>query len=60
MSGQPAGETPPTGLRYVLTLCTAGLPMPVKLLAGLVFPGLSVFRSRAVEDGRDRFRLHLG
>lgn len=34
--------------------------MPVKLAAGLTFPGHAVFRSRTIEDGRERFRLHLG
>ncbi len=34
--------------------------MPVRLAAGLEFAGLSVFRSRTIEDGRERFRLHLG
>ena len=48
------------GLRYVLTLCTSSVPMPVSLVPGLRLPGLSVFRSRTVEDGRERFRLHAG
>lgn len=60
MSRRPAGETPRSGLRYVVTLYTSSMPMPVKLIAGLTFAGVSVFRSRTVEDGRERFRLHLG
>jgi hypothetical protein len=51
---------PPGGERFVITLVTSSLPMPVKLAGDLEFPGFSVFRSRAVEDGRERFRLHLG
>ena len=46
--------------RYVVTLFAASMPMPVRLPRGLELPGVSVFRSRAVEDGRERFRLHLG
>jgi hypothetical protein len=60
MSRQPAGEMPRNGSRYVVTLYTSSMPMPVKLVAGLAFAGLSAFRSRTVEDGRERFRLHLG
>ncbi|MBS0375688.1 MAG: hypothetical protein JSR73_14005 [Proteobacteria bacterium] len=52
--------SPPGGERFVITLVTSSLPMPVKLAAELDFPGFSVFRTRTVEDGRERFRLHLG
>jgi hypothetical protein len=34
--------------------------MPLRVVPELALPGLAVFRSRAVEDGRERFRLHLG
>ncbi|MBS0394964.1 MAG: SPOR domain-containing protein [Proteobacteria bacterium] len=56
----PAGTASRGGQRYVITLATASLPMPVKLVAGLAFAGLAPFRTRTVEDGRERFRLHLG
>ena len=46
--------------RYVVTLCASSMAMPVRLPRGLEIQGASVFRSRAVEDGRERFRLHLG
>ena len=60
MSRRPAGEAPRSDLRYVVTLQTSDTPMPVRLPAGLTIAGVSVFRSRSMEDGRERFRLHLG
>lgn len=60
MNRRPADGLPRNGYRYVLTLFTSSLPMPVKLAADLAFPGIATFRSRTVEDGRERFRLHLG
>jgi hypothetical protein len=48
------------GERYVITLATSSMPMTVRLPPELQLPGLSVFRSRSIEDGRERFRLHLG
>jgi hypothetical protein len=60
MSIRSTDATARTGPRHVLTLQTSSVPMPVKLAAGLTFPGLAVFRSRTIEDGRERFRLHLG
>ena len=60
MSRLSTGATSHGGARYVVNLHTSSMPMPVKLAAGLSYPGLSVFRSRAIEDGRERFRLHLG
>jgi len=60
MSRGPTGELPRGSVRYVVTLFSSSLPMPVKLTAGLAFAGVSAFRSRAVQDGRERFRLHLG
>jgi hypothetical protein len=60
MSRPPTDATSRSGARYVVTLNTSSVPMPVTLASGLAFPGLAVFRSRTVEDGRERFRLHLG
>jgi hypothetical protein len=60
MSHRSTDATTRRGPGFVLTLRTSSMPMVVKLAAGLSFPGLSVFRSRTIEDGRERFRLHLG
>jgi hypothetical protein len=60
MTDRPPADDASSGSRFVITLMTLSLPMPVKLHASLKFPGLAVFRSRSVEDGRERFRLHLG
>ena len=45
---------------YVINLCSANEPMPLEMPDVRGFFGLAVFRSRRVEDGRDRYRLHLG
>jgi hypothetical protein len=45
---------------YVITLCSAGLPMPLEVPFLHELVSFSVFRSRAIEDGRERFRLHVG
>ncbi len=60
MSRPTTDATAGGSARYVVTLQTSSLPMPVLLARGLAFAGVSVFRSRTVEDGRERFRLHLG
>jgi hypothetical protein len=60
MTSRPADAPSRTGDRYVITLATSSMPMLVRLAPELQFPGLAVFRSRSVEDGRERFRLHLG
>ena len=60
MSTRTTESTGRSSPRYVLTLHTSSVPMGMTLAAGLAFPSLSVFRSRAIEDGRERFRLHLG
>lgn len=44
----------------VITLCATSVPMMLQLPLLSVFAGLTVFRSHAVEDGRERFRMHLG
>ena len=60
MNRRPTDATARSGPRYVVTLHTSSMAMPVTLVAGLAFPGMSAFRSRAIEDGRERFRLHVG
>jgi hypothetical protein len=60
MTSNTAGQGAPRLDRYTITLTTSSVPMPVRLDPGLAPPGTAVFRSRVVEDGRDRYRLHLG
>ncbi len=45
---------------YVINLSASNTPMPLEMPDVRGFFGLAVFRSRRVEDGRDRYRLHLG
>lgn len=45
---------------YVINLTSSNTPMPLEMPDVRGFFGLAVFRSRRLEDGRDRFRLHLG
>lgn len=48
------------GNLYVITLCTASLPMVLRVPFVHELEGFSVFRSRTIEDGRERFRLYVG
>lgn len=45
---------------YVINLTASNMPMPLEMPNVRGFFGLAVFRSRRIEDGRDRYRLHLG
>jgi hypothetical protein len=45
---------------YVINLSSSNTPMPLEMPDVRGFFGLAVFRSRRLEDGRERFRLHLG
>jgi hypothetical protein len=45
---------------YVITLASADVPMPLRVPFVHELVGFTVFRSRSVKHGRDRFRLHLG
>ncbi len=45
---------------FVINLDSSSMPMPLKVPFRHELVGFSVFRSRAVEDGRERFRLHVG
>ena len=56
MTNRAAGD----GELYVITLCTASLPMVLRVPFVHELVGFSVFRSRTVEDGRERFRLCVG
>jgi hypothetical protein len=44
----------------VINLRSSSMPMPLDVPFRHELDGFTVFRSRAVEDGRERFRLHLG
>jgi hypothetical protein len=45
---------------YVINLATSHTPMPLEMPEVRGFFGLAVFRSRRIEEGRDRYCLHLG
>ncbi len=56
MTGQSGSD----GDLYVITLATASLPMMLRVPFVHELEGFSVFRSRTIEDGRERYRLYLG
>jgi hypothetical protein len=45
---------------YIINLLSSTTPMALEVPYAPELEGFAVFRSRRVEDGRDRFRLHLG
>ncbi len=45
---------------HVITLVASVAPIPLRAPTAPGLAGLAVFRSRSVEDGRERFRLHIG
>jgi hypothetical protein len=45
---------------YVINLFSSLAPMPLEVPDVRGLEGLAVFRSRRIEDGRERYRLHLG
>jgi hypothetical protein len=45
---------------HVITLVSSTAPVPLRAPTAPELAGLAVFRSRHVEDGRERFRLHIG
>jgi hypothetical protein len=45
---------------YVITLTSAATPMPLQGPSAPELASLALFRSKKCEDGRDRYRLHLG
>ena len=54
-----AGAIEPHQL-YVITAASSTAPVPLQVPKVPELAGLAVFRSRRVEDGRERFRLHIG
>jgi hypothetical protein len=59
-SRRAVGGSEPSAILYVITLASAVAPMPLRAPMAPQLAGLAVFRSRHIEDGRERFRLHLG
>jgi hypothetical protein len=45
---------------HVITLVSSTTPVPLRAPTAPELTGLAVFRSRRVEDGSERFRLHIG
>ncbi len=56
----PAMDDMASGALFIITLSSSNAPMALEVPSLAELAGLAVFRSRKVEDGRDRFRLHLG
>jgi hypothetical protein len=56
----PANDLSGAHRLYVITLVSADVPMPLLVPFVHELVGFTVFRSRSVKYGRDRFRLHLG
>ena len=57
--GWLGAEAHPQAL-HVITLVSSTAPLPLQAPKAPELAGLAVFRSRRVEDGRERFRLHIG
>ena len=56
-----AGHTEGGGAAlYIINLSSSTTPMALEVPDATELEGFAVFRSRRVEDGRDRFRLHVG
>jgi hypothetical protein len=45
---------------HVITLASSVAPLSLRAPTSPKLAGLAVFRSRSVEDGRERFRVHIG
>ena len=58
-NGRPP-RTPGREALYVITLVSSTAPLPLAMSDLPELAGLAVFRSRLIEDGRERFRLHVG
>jgi hypothetical protein len=54
--GRPAGE----GADIVINLCASATPVALARPKSPEFKAFSFFVSRRLEDGRERFRLHMG
>ena len=57
--GRTSRSNDPRAL-YVINLFSSLMPMPLEIPNTRGLEGLAVFRSRRLEDGRERYRLHLG
>ena len=55
-----ADSAPGEATLYIINLVSSTTPMTLEVPYAPELEGFAVFRSRRVEDGRDRFRLHLG
>jgi hypothetical protein len=55
-----AGTGQSSAALYIINLLSSTTPMTLEVPYAPELEGFAVFRSRRVEDGRDRFRLHLG
>ena len=60
MTAASAIESSAPGRPFVITLCSSSVPMPVQVPFVHELVCFSVFRSRRIEDGRQRYRLHVG
>ena len=45
---------------HVITLISSTVPIVLPLLTAPELSGAAIFRSRRIEDGRERFRIHIG
>ena len=54
------GAPEESGPLHVITLLASIAPIPLRAPTAPELAGLAIFRSRTVEDGRERFRLHIG
>jgi hypothetical protein len=55
-----ADSAPGEATLYIINLLSSTTPMTLEVPYTPELEGFAVFRSRRIEDGRDRFRLHLG
>jgi hypothetical protein len=60
MNRQPNDEGQDGIVLYVINLDSSSLPMSLDVPFQHELVGFTVFRSRSFEQGRERFRLHLG
>jgi hypothetical protein len=45
---------------HVITLISSTVPIALPVLSAPELSGAAIFRSRRIEDGRERFRIHIG
>ena len=45
---------------HVITLISSTVPIVLPVLSAPELSGVAIFRSRRMEDGRERFRIHVG